>query len=160
MPLKANIGLTRKVTDNNYGSKGASVNLEIELDTSLVNYPDKLQDRLRRLFDLVRTSLVQELNGGDKLANEDAPASHGSNGTAHHHHADHTRPAEPGAEPRAATPKQIKALQAIARQQDIRLNDFLFRNFSVNRPGDLTVKQASRAIDELKAWQVPANGAA
>ena len=159
MPLKANIGLTRKVSDNNYGSKGASVNLEIELDTSLVNYPDKLQDRLRRLFDLVRSSLEQELNGV-RPTHDDAPATaHESNGAADHSGAGHTG-SNGSAEPRAATLKQIKALQAIARQQDIRLNEFLFRNFKVNRPGDLTVKQASRAIDELKSAQVQANGAA
>jgi hypothetical protein len=30
------------VTDNNYGSRGASVNLEMELDTTLVTDPPKL----------------------------------------------------------------------------------------------------------------------
>jgi len=63
MPLKLNVGASRKVTDNNYGSRGASVNLELELDASLVAEPQKLQERIRDLFDLVRTSLAEELNG-------------------------------------------------------------------------------------------------
>jgi hypothetical protein len=42
MPLKLNVGASRKVTDNNYGSRGASVNLEMELDTTLVTDPPKL----------------------------------------------------------------------------------------------------------------------
>src|SRR5437899_5709876 len=63
MPLKLNVGASRKVTDNNYGSRGASVNLELELDASLVAEPAKLQDRIRDLFDLVRASLAEELNG-------------------------------------------------------------------------------------------------
>ena len=63
MPLRLNVGASRKVTDNNYGSRGASVNLELELDTSLVAEPQKLQERIRDLFDLVRTSLAEELNG-------------------------------------------------------------------------------------------------
>ena len=36
MPLKTNVGINRKVTDSNFGSRGASVSLEVELDSSLV----------------------------------------------------------------------------------------------------------------------------
>ena len=39
------------------------LNLELELDASLVAEPQKLQERIRDLFDLVRTSLAEELNG-------------------------------------------------------------------------------------------------
>ena len=35
MPLKLNVGASRKVGDNNYGSRGASINLEMELDGTL-----------------------------------------------------------------------------------------------------------------------------
>ena len=64
MPLKLNVGASRKVTDNNYGSRGASVNLELEFDTGLASEPDKLHERIRHLFGLVRASLTEELNGG------------------------------------------------------------------------------------------------
>src|SRR5262245_16975493 len=63
MPLKLNVGASRKVTDNNYGSRGASVNLELEVDASLAAEPGKLQEEIRRLFGLVRASLAEELNG-------------------------------------------------------------------------------------------------
>ena len=39
MPLKLNAGLSRKVADGNYGSRGASVNIELELDSGLVDDP-------------------------------------------------------------------------------------------------------------------------
>jgi len=47
MPLKLNVGLSRKVGDTNYGSRGASVNVELELESSLVGEPAKLQERIR-----------------------------------------------------------------------------------------------------------------
>src|SRR6476661_6134426 len=65
MPLKLDVGLTRKVTDNNYGSRGASVNIELEVDGSLVADPTRLRERIRELFGLVRTALAEELNGGN-----------------------------------------------------------------------------------------------
>src|SRR5207245_8366813 len=54
MPLRLNVGASRKVTDNNYGSRGASVNLELELelDASLVADSPKLRERIRELFGL------------------------------------------------------------------------------------------------------------
>src|SRR4051794_8955780 len=63
MPLKLNIGLSRKIGEANYGSRGGSVNVELEVDSSLVAEPSKLQERIRQLFGLVRTSLAEELNG-------------------------------------------------------------------------------------------------
>ena len=42
MPLKLNVGLNRKVGEQNYGSRGASVNVEMELESSLVGEPSRL----------------------------------------------------------------------------------------------------------------------
>ena len=63
MPLKLNVGASKKVGENNYGSRGASINVEMELDSALVGDPARLQERIRQLFGLVRTSLAEELNG-------------------------------------------------------------------------------------------------
>ena len=41
MPLKLNIGFSRKVGERDYGSRGASANLELELESGLVEAPDR-----------------------------------------------------------------------------------------------------------------------
>ena len=61
--LKLNVGLSRKVGEPNYGSRGASVNVEMELESALASDAAKLQERIRQLFDVVRASLLEELRG-------------------------------------------------------------------------------------------------
>src|SRR5207253_2492390 len=106
MPLKLNVGASRKVTDNNYGSRGASVNLELELDTALASDSSKLQEKIRHLFGLVRVSLAEELNAGNGHQSGPMPVNngnhtpHGSNGLN-----GHSRPHgdRPGGLPAATT---------------------------------------------------------
>jgi hypothetical protein len=59
--LKLNVGLNRKVGEPNYGSRGGSVNMEVELDNSLMQEPERLRDTVSRLFAMVRHSLELEL---------------------------------------------------------------------------------------------------
>jgi hypothetical protein len=161
MPLKLNVGASRKVTDNNYCSRGASVNLEIDLDTTLVTDPPKLQDKIRHLFRVVRTSLAEELNGGGHHANGHADPN--GNGQ----HAAAARPAANGngghhgardAGPRRSTSSQCKAIYAIARANGVHLGDYLNQRFHAERPNELTLRQASEAIDDLRAFGVGAKG--
>jgi hypothetical protein len=138
MPLKMNVGLNRKVTDNNYGSRGASVNLELEIDSGFVNEPAKLQEKIRQLFGLVRTSLAEELNGNAQQANN-------SNGQQANGNA-----GQKTGSPRPATQSQVKAIHAIARNQGLNVTQLLRDRFHVAKPDDLTIKEASQLIDQLK----------
>jgi hypothetical protein len=54
-----------------------------------------------------------------------------------------------GAGSRPATPSQVRALYAIARSQRIELSQFLYDRFGLRRANDLSIKQASVAIDAL-----------
>ena len=143
MPIKLNVGLAQKVGEPHYGSRGASVNLEIELDSSLAGEPDKLRDRIKQMFALVRTSLNDELKGVPQPtlptpANLPAPHTNGkSNGRA------------PSI--RTATPPQIKKLQSLAQEQHLDLDTLLRERCQVQRAEDLTLRQASDLIDSLKA---------
>jgi hypothetical protein len=145
MPVKLNVGLNRKVGESNYGSRGASVNLELELDSGLINDPAKLKDRIRQLFDMVRTSLAEELhvaNGNGHQPVEETRSPPDTNGNGH---APRTQCR------RQATPAQVKAIYAIARSRHTNLVQFLRGRFEVNRPDDLSITEASQVIDELKA---------
>ena len=48
--LTLNVGFSRKVGEANYGSRGASLQLELELDSQLIQQPDELQDQIRSLY--------------------------------------------------------------------------------------------------------------
>lgn len=144
MPLKLNVGLSRKVGEANFGSRGASINVEVEVESALGNEPAKLKERLRQIFGLVRDALAEELNG--KGSGNGVAANNG-----HNHQAQ--APAAGGntaAAPKPATQSQLRAIAAIARRLSLNLNELLRNRFRVRQPQDLSIKQASELIDLLK----------
>jgi hypothetical protein len=58
---------------------------------------------------------------------------------------------------RPATPAQCKAIYAIVRQQGLDLTELLHDRCRVQRPEELTIRQASGLIDQLKS-STPAEG--
>jgi len=143
--MKVSVGLTKKIGDTNYGSRGASVNVELELESSLVSEPAKLQERIRQIFGIVRTSLAEELNGNGHGAAQNTNRANG--------HAKTEGPASNAGtrQPRAATQSQVRAIHAIAKSQGIQLARLLGGRYQVDRAEDLTIKQASELIDSLKS---------
>ena len=140
MPLKLNVGLSRKVGESNFGSRGASVNFEVELEHSLVREPDQLREKVRYLFGLAKEAVEQELSGHvPPVANDHGTNGHNGNGTQ--------RPANG----RPATGSQVRAINAIAGRQRLDLSAELRSRFSVDRPDDLSISEASQVIDELKS---------
>jgi hypothetical protein len=145
MPLKINVGISRKIGEENYGSKGANINIEMELDGSLANDPGKLQGRIRQMFDLVRESVGEELNGTGE-ASATAKESHTTtNGNGHNGSS-----SQPSKSARQATESQVKAIFAITKSKGLNLTTLLRQHFNVARPDDLSIKQASQFIDQLK----------
>ena len=63
MSLKANIGFSRKQGEPRFSSRGASVNLEIELDNHLLEQPTEFLERIHGAFELARAAVDAELNG-------------------------------------------------------------------------------------------------
>lgn len=149
--LKLNVGLSRKVGEANYGSRGASVHLELEVESTLAADAKTLQERIRSLFRLARSAVDEELTGhastGSPSANGPSnghPSSGSSNGA--------TRPA-----PRPATASQVRAIHAIAGRLSLDLTGELRSRYGVGYPEQLSITQASELIDALKA-QPAGNG--
>ena len=61
--IKLNAGFSKKVGEPNFGSRGASVNVDLEVESALIDQPEALQERIRRLFLLARKAVEDELNG-------------------------------------------------------------------------------------------------
>ena len=154
MPLKLNVGACKKVGEPNYGSRGASVNVELELDTGLIAKPQELRERIRELFGVVRSSLLEELNGNGASHSAPADRQQVQNGNGHngHGHADDA-PAQPNGQgqPRGATQSQVKALFAIARSRGLNLNELIRDRFRCGKPEQLSIREASQLIDSLKS---------
>ena len=147
MPTRLNIGASRKIADNNYGSRGASVGLDVEVDSALLNDPGRLKEQIRQLFGLVRSSLAEELkNGGGEQATPNGrdPGKATSNANGNGNESNRQAPV------RRATQSQIKALFAITRNRKLDLNALLQERLGIGRADDLSIRQASDLIDELK----------
>ena len=132
--LKLNVGWSRKAGEANYGSRGASVHLELEVEAGLVNQPGELQDRIRKLFRLAKESVDQELNENNGAAG------------AGQHGQQQQRPSNG----RRATASQVRAINAIADRNRVDLVGLLRDRFQLDRLEDLSISEASSLIDELK----------
>ena len=156
MPLRLNVGVSRKVGLPDYGSVGASCNLELELPEDLLERDlDAFHARVRDAYVAAHQAVHDELARlhapveapGDPAAPPRHHASNahpGGNGHADRPPAGRSRPRRP------ATDKQVRAICTIASRQHADL-DALLQEYGVTRPEDLSLSQASELIDSLKA---------
>lgn len=163
MPLKLNVGLSRKVGEANYGSRGASVNLELEVDTVLATEPGRLQERIRELFGLAQQSINEELHGASGTVPASPPATNvngnGAGDSSRRHTPPrstangngHSRGQQRGSSIPPATASQVRALNAIADRQKLDLVGVVHDKYGVGDPTALTIAQASELIDDLNA---------
>ena len=182
MPVKLNIGLSRKVGEANFGSRGASINLEVELDIGTLNDADQLRERVRDLYELARQSVDDELHraaddrnpapradelsvnrlhghsGNGHAANSVPRNGHAvnsqTNGTSNRHangrangHSQRT------VEVARASQSQIRAIYAITKRLGLDPHAIILEKFRIYRIEDLTMREASGLIDDLKSRQ-------
>lgn len=131
--LRLNVGFSRKKGESHFGSRGASVQLEVELASDFIGQPARLKRRVRQLFSLAKSAVDEELAQVARY-----PDAAGGVPTT-----------------RTATLRQTRALMAIAQKQEIDLQALLGDRFGIAEPKELSIVQASHLIHELR--QVPMN---
>ena len=138
--IRLNVGLSRKIGQANYGSKGGSVNLEVEvadLDHA------KLRESIHKLFQLAKASLEDEL-GHDWPEVHDKPVVQISAQAT-----GQTLQEAVATNCRLVSGKQITYLQNLARTQRRDLQKECLEQFETY-PERLTSKQASTLIEKWR----------
>jgi hypothetical protein len=169
MPLKVNVGLSKKIGLPDYGSFGASCHVEYEADASQLNTDlEAFQRHVKNAFIACKQAVQDELYRHQAaesvqhtaLNGQPAAASNsngqprnlgGSNGQ--------NRSGYPNGQPRnlrrsngrKATASQVRALEAISHRLQLDLNRWLYEKFGLRIPAELSIADASSAIDELNA---------
>jgi len=149
--LKLNIGFNRKIGEANFSSRGASVNLEIEVESAVVREPDKLQAKIDYLFKLAKASVDAQLNGTSPP--RQSPPTAG-NGNGQSNQAGGNVQGNRNSNGHRATEKQINFANQLAKGirglGSRRLESLTGRMFG--KPlAELTSLDASSLIDTLKA---------
>ena len=144
--IRLNVGLSRKVGQANFGSKGGSINLEVEV-ADLDH--DKLKESIHRLFNLAKQSLEEEL-GAEGHEVQDRPVVQVTAQAT-----GQTLQEAVAANCRLVSGKQITYLQNLARTQRRDLQKECLEQFETY-PERLTSKQASTLIEKWRNAPVTA----
>ncbi len=167
MPMKLNVGLSKKVGQADFGSIGASCYVEVELEGSLLHSDlETFHCHVRNAFVACTQAVNDELarhQDSTRVASETQPAGRtgpASNGSSNRHsvgdggQGGSARGNGNGrASPRASA-KQLEYLQQLARQirgLGVRRLDGLAEKMFGRPVADLTTLDASGLIDTLKS---------
>jgi hypothetical protein len=182
MSMKLNVGVCRKVGQPDYGSLGASCNVEVELSGSLIfDDPDAFQQHVRRAYAACERAIEVQLNAGRQPSGTStghAPAESSARGNTGNNGADVDHPnGHPngnsngnGAGGRQATEKQLTYIRQLSGQVKglgVRRLETLAQTMFGKPLAGLTSLDASGLIDCLKGikagdidLQAALNGAA
>ena len=151
MPLKLNVGVSKKLGLPGYSSIGATCNVELELAPELFQHDlDAFHERIRSAYVACHQAVHDELTRLQSTPDpEPVPAR--TNG-----HAPYAAPPANGTRrpQKPATANQVRAIRSLANRQRINLVELLRQDFGADSPEALSLSDASHLIDSLKAAAV------
>ena len=141
MGVKINVGYCQKVGLPNYGSEGAHCNLEIEVDSSLLNNTDAFQRRVQEIYAACRVAVESQLCQSNNVsrtpANQEPQQSHEP---ASRDTQSHSTRRNGTAQASTASPKQSKYAEQLAAQ---------VKGFGVQRLDNLCVRMYQKSFAAL-----------
>jgi hypothetical protein len=157
MPLKLNVGLSKKIGLPDYGSLGATCHVEVELPAGLLGDGlDQFHERVRRIYAACRQAVEDELawqrQDGDAAARRPGASAARGNGDATKTRASGSRPT--GSATHHASAKQLEYAAQLAGQirgLGDRWLETLSRRMYSKPVAGLSSLDASGLIDALKA---------
>jgi len=151
MSIRLNLGVSKKIGLENYGSAGSSCNVELELDSSSLDHPEEFQRKVREAYAACRSAVEEELknhraNGEPKQdVRPTPPPSMEYRNSA---------PPERTENPYPVSPKQLnfiaqltKSVRGLTAQK---LDAYCQVTYG-RTCNELSARDASRLIDDLKA---------
>ena len=148
MPLTLNVGLSRKVGLPHYGSLGASCNVQVELEASLLQCDlESFHRHVRSAYAACAQAVKEELarhQHPDDETHSLAPATSG-NTAGDNGKNGKSSPARP------ATQSQVRAIHSLAQRQGVDVAQMLCEQFGVADPAELKLREASHVIGALQS---------
>ena len=148
--LKLNASYSKKVpAEGEYSSQSYHASIEVELPDGLSQ--EQLNDKIHETFAMVRDSVETELHGNGAANHEDSAPRNNQNPPRQEYRSGGSKYGKGKSQSQddaTASPKQIKYLLDLARNNDVTPQQILAR-FKVNTLEELTRNQCSLAIDEF-----------
>jgi len=143
--IRINVGLSKKIGQPDYGSLGASCHVEMEVENG---DREGFQNAVRKAYAACREAVEKQLAmNGSAESRQRVGLQHVAEPVNRIVNRVQSTAKQRG--PRLATPAQLRAIYAITNRNGVELAGLLGQ-FKVSRPDDLSVRHASRLIDQLK----------
>ena len=159
MPMKLNVGVCRKIGQPDYGSLGATCNVEVELSNSLIfDDAEAFQRTVRQVYAACERAVDEQLGAQQQPSNghaqaESPPQRNNGADVGHHNGNGHNGNGHNGNGGRGASDKQLTYVRQLAGQikgLGVRRLDTLAQNMFGKPLAGLTNLDASGMIDCLK----------
>ena len=146
MAAKLSVGLQKKLGLPGYSSIGASCHVEFEVETSLMESNlDGFHQKVHSAYSACQQAINEQL-----ARYQSAPPNLNDPSRTQLNGQNNPNPQQVRQESSRATRNQIRSIFAIARSQGLDPLQIVRTRFNLDLPEDLTIREASSLIDELK----------